>query len=443
MEYFLYGAVVLAVGAVVAAAIYYRAVRRGGTAAENELRAQVAGLQAQAAERQAQAANAESQARDLQKRLSDEFGARRAAEASLAAERKNLAEQKALLDEAQKKLKDAFAALSAEALKDSRIQFLGQADEKLRPIQNLLKDYEQKLDAIEKARNTAYGGLQQHLDGLREAQQVLQKEAQQLATALRNPAVRGRWGELQLRRVLEMANMSDHFDFGEQETQPTEEGRQRPDVTIKLPNGRQIPVDSKAPLDAYLDAYEAPDEKSRETALDRHAQAIRNHMRSLSGKAYWESLKDAPDFVVLFLPGESFFAAALKNDPTLFEEAIQKRVVITTPMTLYALLRAVAVGWQEKRLAENAERIGQAGKDLYDRLAKFVEHFSGIGDALSRAGKAFDAAVGSYQSRIQPAARRLAEQAAVSDKELPDVPPVDGPTRALPAPDGESQAEGG
>ncbi|MGB2753622.1 MAG: DNA recombination protein RmuC [Phycisphaerae bacterium] len=374
----------------------------------------------------------EAESQELRQRLEIEYGTRVEAETRLEAERKNLAEQRALLAEAEVKLKDAFAALSAEALKESRQEFLGQAEERLKPIRDLLAEYQKRLGEIEKAREGAYGGLDQHLKGLGEAQQLLRKEAHQLATALRNPAARGRWGELQLRRVLEMAGMSSYCDFGEQETQKTEEGYQRPDVTVKLPNDRRIPVDSKVPLDAYFEAYQASDEKAVEAALDRHAQAVRNHVRSLSGKEYWKQFKKAPDFVVLFLPEESSFAAALKTDPKLFEEAIEKGVVITTPMTLYALLRAVAAGWRENQLAENAQRVGEAGRELYDRICIFAGHFAGVGDGLTRAVEAYRDAKRSYESRLEPGARKLAELGASSGKELPGVETVEGPTRALP-----------
>jgi DNA recombination protein RmuC len=418
--------------------------RAGGDAQEeNDLRAQVAARAAQVAELRSQVAAGEKQAADLRLGLQAEHGARMGAEARLQAERQSFEEQRALLDEAQTKLKDAFAALSGAALKDSSQQFLATAEEKLKPIRTLLSEYEQRLREVEQARNDAYGGLKAHLDTLAQAHQALQKEAHQLSTALRSPTVRGRWGEMTLRRVVEVAGMSPHCDFEEQVSVTGEEGALRPDMKIKLPGGRIIVTDSKVPLAAYMDAVEAKDEAARRAAFGRHAQDVRKHVAALSKKAYWNQFGGAAEFVVLFLPGESFFSAALEQDRSLMEDAMQNKVFLATPTTLMALLNVVAHGWRQQEMAENAERIGQAGKDLYDRLAKFVEHFSGIGDALSRAGKAFDAAVGSYQSRIQPAARRLAEQAAVSDKELPDVPPVDGPTRALPAPDGESQAQGG
>ena len=396
--------------------------RRGGRPeVEGELRSQVAALDGQAA--------------DLRQRLESEHGARVAAETRLDAERRSFEEQRALLDEAERKLKDAFSALSADALKDSRTQFLSQADEKLRPIQSLLKDYEQKLDAIEKARNTAYGGLEQHLKNLASAHDVLQKEAHQLSTALRSPTVRGRWGEMTLRRVVEVAGMANHITFEEQVSVATEDGTQRPDMTIHLPGRRTIVVDSKVPLAAYMDAAEAKDEAARQTALARHAADVRKHVQALSRKAYWDQFKDAPDFVVLFLPGESFFSAALEQDRTLLEDAMRSRTFLATPTTLMALLGIVAHGWHEQNVAENAEKIGAAGKDLFERMEKFYkDHFSDIGEALKRASKAYDAAVGSYESRVQPAARRLAEQAAVGDKELPALPHVDGPARMIEAP---------
>ena len=434
---------VVVIAVLVVALVWLVTAKRRDQEALALLQAGKSGLESRAEELATRINSLEADKDELSRRLEVEQSLRVRAETRLEAEQKNLREQKALLDKAREQLSDTFKALSAEALKDSRIQFLSQADEKLRPIQNLLKDYEQKLDTIEKARNTAYGGLEQHLNELLQSGQKWEKEAHQLSTALKSPTGSGEWGQLALRNVVEMAGMSKHCDFDEQVAVVTEDGLKKPDMTVLLPNHRTIVVDAKAPLNAYREAVNAPDDKARGEALSRHAQAVRGHMRALSQKSYWAQFKPTPEFVVLFLPGESFFAGAVEQDHALIEDSMKSGVVLASPTTLLALLKAVAYGWRQEEMAENAERIGQAGKDLYDRLAKFVEHFSGIGDALSRAGKAFDAAVGSYQSRIQPAARRLAEQAAVSDKELPDVPPVDGPTRALPAPDGESQAEGG
>jgi DNA recombination protein RmuC len=418
--------------------------RAGGDAqAENDLRAQVAARAAQVAELRSQVAAGEKQAADLRLGLQAEHGARVSAETRLQAERQSFQEQRALLDEAQTKLKDAFAALSAEALKDSRTQFLSQADEKLRPIQSLLKDYEQKLDAIEKARNTAYGGLEQHLNELLQSGQKWEKEAHQLSTALKSPTGSVEWGQLALRNVVELAGMSKHCDFDEQVAVVTEEGLKKPDMKVLLPNHRTIVVDAKAPLNAYREAVNAPDDKARREALDRHAQAVRGHMRALSQKSYWAQFKPTPEFVVLFLPGESFFAGAVEQDHALIEDSMKSGVVLASPTTLLALLKAVAYGWRQEALAENAQRIADTGRELYERVRVFADFFRKIGNGLKAATDAYSAAVGSYQTRLEPGARRLAELGASSGKELPDVPPVDGPTRALPAPDGESQAQGG
>jgi DNA recombination protein RmuC len=412
----------------------------GSAEAESQLRAQVAAFQAKAEELRNQVAALEAQAADLRERLQAEQGIRVAAETRLDAERRNFEEQRALLDEAQAKLKDAFAALSADALKDSRDQFLGQAEEQLKPIQALLGTYEQHLREIEKIRNDAYGGLKNHLDTLARAHDLLQKEAHQLSTALRSPTVRGRWGEMTLRRVVEVAGMSPHCDFEEQVSTPTEDGLQRPDMTIRLPGSRTIVVDAKVPLAAFMEAVEGKDEAARLAALARHAQDVRKHVQALSRKAYWDQFKEAPDFVVLFLAGESFFSAALEQDRSLLEDAMRSRVFLATPTTLMALLRIVAHGWHQQEMTENAERIGEAGRELYERVSKFVEHFSKIGDGLNRATKAYDEAFRSYESRVLPSGKRLAEQAAIIGKDLPEVVRVDGPSRSLPAAGNEGES---
>ena len=398
----------------------------GSPEVENELRSRIGAL--------------EGDAGGLRDQLAGEHGARIAAETSLKEKQKSFDEQRALLDEAERKLKDAFAALSADALKDSRNQFLSQADERLKPIQALLKTYEEHLTKIEAVRSDAYGGLKNHLDTLARAHDLLQKEAHQLSTALRSPTVRGRWGEMTLRRVVEVAGMSPHCDFEEQVSTATEDGLQRPDMTIRLPGRRTIVVDSKVPLAAYMDAAEGKDEAARLAALARHAQDVRKHVQALSRKAYWDQFKDSPDFVVLFLPGESFFSAALEQDRSLLEDAMRSRVFLATPTTLMALLGVVAHGWHQQEMAENAEKIGDAGRELYDRVWKLVEHFSKIGDGLNRAAKSYDEAFRSYESRVLPSARRLAEQAAIIGKDLPEVTRVDGPSRSLPAPDAGGEA---
>lgn len=399
------------------AALHVR-LRRGASPVEGELRQRIGEL--------------ESEADGLRGELGEARSARVQAETRLEAEQANLQEQRRLLEEAETQLKDAFKALSAEALKDSRQQFLGDAGERLRPIQDLLKTYEARLREIEKARTDAYGGLKQYLDGLREDQQGLRTQTTKLETALRgSPTVRGRWGELTLRRVVEVAGMSPYCDFDEQASTETEEGRRRPDMTVRLPNDRIILVDAKVPLDAYMQAVEAADDEARKAAMERHAQAVRGHMRTLGQRAYASHVPETPDFVVLFLPLESSFSAALEQDRGLIEDGMAGGVVLATPTTLIALLKAVHYGWRQQESAEKAERIVETGRELFARVCKFFEHFRNVGDAIGRASRAFDAAAGSYVSRVEPSARRLKEQAAATN-ELPEIEPTAHPTRLLP-----------
>jgi len=416
MEYLLPAIAVVLLLVILALVLKQYKDRRGaGGAIEAELRQRVADL--------------EAEADGLRADLDAQRQARVQAETRLEAERENLAEQQRLLAEAETQLKDAFKALSADALKESREQFLSTADERLRPIQDLLGEYQKRLGEIEKAREGAYGGLRQYLDGLMAAQDGLRTQTTKLETALRGSTrVRGQWGQLALRRVVELAGMSKHCDFQEQASTP-EEGRQIPDLTVRLPGDRVIVVDAKAPLEAYMEAVEAADEPTRKAAMARHAQAVRSHVRALSQKAYWSQFRNTPEFVVLFLPGESFFSAALEADPDLMEDAFRSNVVLASPANLIALLKAVAHGWRQQEMAENAQRIGETGRELYERLCVFLGHFAKVGDGLSRAAEAYDAAVGSYESRVRPSARRLAEQSAAA-KALPEPERAETPRRS-------------
>ena len=415
MEYILPGIAVALLGLVLALLLKQR---KGGGAVEGELRTRIDTLQDEAA--------------GLRADLDAQRQARVQAETRLEAERENLEEQRRLLADAESKLKDAFAALSAQALKEGREQFLDQAGERLKPIRQMLDAYQKRLEEIEKARNDAYGGLRSYLDTLREANEGLRKQAHELSTALRaSPTARGRWGEVTLRRVVEVAGMSPHCDFDEQASQDTEDGRRRPDMLIRLPNERVIVVDSKVPLDAYMHAVEAADDAARTAALVRHARHVRDRMVQLGQKAYASHIEKSPDFVVLFLPLEAAFSAALEQDRGLIEDGMASGVVLATPTTLIALLKAVHYGWRQQEMAENAQRIGETGRQLYDRVCVFLEHFERIGDGLGRAAKAYDAAVGSYESRVRPSAQRLAEQAAAG-RELPEPERVDASLRRLP-----------
>ncbi|HEU5321882.1 MAG TPA: DNA recombination protein RmuC, partial [Methylomirabilota bacterium] len=262
----------------------------------------------------------------------------------------------------------------------------------------------------------------------------LQRGADSLVSALRAPHVRGRWGELTLHRVVELAGMAEHCDYAEQVTLGGEEGRQRPDMVVHLPSGRAIVVDAKVPLAAYLDATAARTPEERAAALGRHAQQLRQHMLALAGKEYWAQFPDAPELVVMFIPGDSFVAAAGEVDPGLIEDGMARRVVVATPTTLVALLRAIAYGWRQERLAESAAEISELGRELYKRLCTFLAHFDRIGAALGSATGAFNSAVGSMESRVLPAARRFRELGAAGE-ELKPLAAVDQVPRALAAPE--------
>ncbi|MBI4238193.1 MAG: DNA recombination protein RmuC [Deltaproteobacteria bacterium] len=423
----------------------------------NTAEGRASGLEATVAELRAQNQRASEDFTKIRDQLSSENGARVKAETRLAETVQRLEEEKKLLEDAKAKLTDTFKALAGDTLNNNTTAFLKLAKETLdkvlmdakgdlgqrqeaiqglvKPLAESITKFEEHVRAIEKNRNEAYSGLTEHLKGLSASQQQLQKETANLVTALRKPQVRGRWGEMTLRRVVELAGMSEHCDFAEQVTANTEEGRQRPDLVVRLPAAREIVVDAKVSLEAYLDAVAADSEEARKDAMMRHAAQVRSHMNALANKQYWAQFTQAPEFVVMFIPGESFFGAAVDADHSLIEDGLEQRVVLATPTTLIALLRAVAYGWRQEQVAKNAQEISELGKQLYERMRTLAEYIGEIGKGLEKANASYNSAVGSMEARVLPAARRFKDLGAAPGAELPSVQPIETTPRALTAPE--------
>jgi DNA recombination protein RmuC len=345
-----------------------------------------------------------------------------AALAWFVARRVGRAETARAVAEAEAPLRAALARHEAEAQLTARH---GSLAELLAPIRETLARADETLGALGRSQAQVAGAIGERLDAVTLAGEVLRRETQQLAQALRAPAVRGQWGELQLRRVCELAGMLAYCDFEPQVTVRGDDGVQRPDLVVRLPGNRQIVVDAKAPLAAYLEAMAAGDERARAARLAEHAAQLRAHVQRLAARRYWAQFADAPEFMVLFLPGEAFFAAALEADPSLLEAALGERVLLATPTTLIALLKAAAVGWRQERVAEDAARVAALGRELQERLATFGTQLGEVGRGLQRAVEAYNRAVGSLEQRVLVSARRLGSAAGDGTDALPAPAPVE------------------
>lgn len=361
------------------------------------------------------------------------------------------------LRKTQDELLEQYAAASLKALNSNSESFLKlaktqinkmiaevEAREKMQkkemeklvdPLKESLKGVDEQLEKLEKKRIEAYSALTEQVKGLSAAQLQIQKETANLVTALRKPTVRGRWGEFHLRRVVELAGLVEHCDFEEQQSVDTDDGKLRPDLVVRLAGGRNIVVDAKTPLDAYLNAIEAEDPDVKNDFLKKHVKQVREHVRQLAAKAYHDQFILAPDIVVLFLPSESILYEASHADPTLLEFGIENRVLIATPMTLIALLHGVATGWRQDTIAKNAQQISKLGQDLYERICKYAEHFSKVGSRLNSVVTSYNQAVGTLESRVLVSARRFKELGSASTQDIPQLEQIDTSPREIQSPE--------
>jgi DNA recombination protein RmuC len=388
-----------------------------------------------------QIAEEKAQTQGLRDALSQSERDLATAKTQFAAGQQNLLEQRQLLDAAQEQLRQAFASASAEVLARNNETFLQLAKERfatlaaeaagsldqrkeqidalLKPLRGLMDQYQQRVGEIEKSRVESYSMLREQLGTLTETQRTLNTQTSQLVTALSRPTVRGQWGEISLRRLVELAGLSSKCDFVEQKTVEGDQGKLRPDMVVKLPGDREVVIDCKTSLDAFLDAAAAVDEDARKVHLQRHAQQVRGRSRELSAKNYWSQFSRSPEYVIMFLPGEAFLYAAVEQDASLVEDCIKNHVLIATPTTLIALLKTIEFGWRQEEITENAEQIRSLGVELYERIGTVLSHISKLGGSLNSAVANYNSVLGSLEGRVMPTARKMAELGARTDKELP------------------------
>ena len=376
--------------------------------------------------------------------------ARVSLETRLNASDQRLRDYQQLHEDTTRKMSDTFNSLASDALKSNNESFLqlakqaletqhaeaqGDLDLRTHAIESLVKPLSETLTRLEGQRQSDFGGLKQMAESMVKGQQELAAETRNLSQALRTPQVRGRWGEMTLRRVAELAGMVRNCDFAEQEVLGGQAGGKRPDMVVHLPNERRIAVDAKTPMDAYLQAVEAESEQARSAALKHHSRQVRDRVRELANKSYWAALGYTPEFVVLFLPGEFLLGPALQEDPGLMEQAMRDRVVIATPSTLISLLHAVAYGWRQEQLAVNAQDISTLGQEMHDRLAVWANHLVRLRDSLAKSVEAFNDSVGSLEHRVLVSSRRFKQMGIGGDKEVPSIEPIALTLRALSGPE--------